>query len=243
MKEIYPYDFDCNSNEEHYSLHTRILDLVIANPISYTHLKDLMSKYEVTLMAENDCIMGIKSNKDIPDIEKTDKTRNKIYTCIIGFIEIGLCSTIKVRIEAAQLLDNINRIQLADLKFQSGEAKDHIEIFIEEVRKDKYLKSSDILGLEEYLVELYKVNEKYITGKKQIGATTISWAAHKNIKKLRQRVDAAYLEIAKTINTLYQKNALVTKSKAIEQAIDTVIDSVNALIIQQQQALLRTDVD
>lgn len=230
MKEIYPYDFNSNSNEEHYMLHTRILDLVIANPISYTHLKDLMSKYEVTLMAENDCIMGIKSNKDISDIEKTDKTRNRIYTCITDVIEAGLCSTIKARIEVAQLLDNINRIQLADLKFQSGEEKDPIEMFMEEVRKDEYLKSLDILGLKECVVELYKVNGEYITCKKRIGTTTVLWGAYKNSKDLRQRVDAAYLEIAKTINALYRINLLLTTDKQKEVELAIMINSINDTI-------------
>lgn len=230
MKEIYPYDFNSNSNEEHYSLHTRILNLVTANSIFYTYLKDLMSKYDITLKAENDCRIEIKSNKDILDIEKTDKIRNRIYTCITDIIKAGLCSTIKARIEAAQLLDNINMIQFNDLEIQFQEEKDNIEIFIEEVRKDKYLKSLDILGLKECIPELYKVNEEYIICKKRTRTMTVIWAAHENIKKLRQRVDAAYLEIAKTINALYRINLLLTNDKQKEAELIIVINSINDTI-------------
>lgn len=231
MKEIcLTYDFRYHNNEKHYEYHAQILSVIQRDLASQCHFDKLLENYDITLKAENDCRLEIISNADIQNIEKIDKIRKRTYWIIDHIINIGLYSTIKSRVDAAVRLSDINLKHQKSICAPTKEDKDYIETFIEEARESKYKPDIQLLGLNECIDELDKTDKDYRAYKLGIGTMALTWAAYKNMLKLREKVDEAYLEIAKTINALYRVNLLIANDKQKETELAILINRINDII-------------
>ena len=114
--------------------------------------------------------------------------------------------------------------------------------FIQKIRESQYTAAITTLGLNDAITALDDANTAFNTLYSSRSTEVLSRSTSESMKTIRPKVDAAYRELSSAINALYQVNTLVTKDSKKEQTIGTVIDNVNALIIQLQQTLSRAGV-
>ena len=243
MKEInLKFDLSRARNAEHYQLHDDILRTVTTAFATAQGIASLREKYQTLFDTENNCYLQNRSYQNTTEIETADKNRDDYFLYISQTIATGKYCPIATKKEAAVRLDYALEPYKDAPRMNYASNTAAVKDFVLKISDPQYADAVATLGLSDVITALNEANEAFNTLYSSRSSEVLSRNTSESMKTIRPQVDAAYREFASAINALYQVNALVAKSKDTEQAIGTVIDSVNALIIQLQKTLSRSGV-
>lgn len=243
MKEInLKFDLSRARNAEHYQLHDDILRTVTTDFATAQGIAPLREKYQALFDTENTCYLQNRSYQNTTEIETADKKRDDYFLYISQTVTTGKYCPIEAKKEAAIRLGYIMEPYKDAPRMNYASNTAAIKDFVLKVSEPQYADAVTALGLSDAIAALNEANEAFNTLYSSRSSELLSRNTSESMKAIRPQVDAAYRELASAINALYQVNALVAKSKETEQTIGTVIDSVNALIIQLQKTLSRSGV-
>lgn len=243
MKEInLKFDLSRVRNAEHYQLHDDILRTVTAAFATAQGIAPLREKYQALFDTETTCYLQNRSYQNTTEIETSDKNRDDYFLYISQTIATGKYCPIEAKKEAAVRLGYALELYKDAPRMNYASNTAAVKDFVLKVGEPQYADAIATLGLSDAITALNEANEAFNTLYSSRSSEVLSRNTSESMRTIRPQVDTAYREFASAINALYQVNALVAKSKETEQAIGTVIDSVNALIIQLQQTLSRAGV-
>lgn len=243
MKEInLKFDLSRARNAEHYQLHDDILRVITTEFVSAQGIAPLRESYQALFDTENMCYLQNRSYQNTAELETADKKRDDYFLYIAQTISTGkLCPTEAKRNAAIQLDYALSPYRKAPrMNYVSNTAA--VKDFIQKIREAQYTDAITALGLSDAITALDEVNTAFNTLYNSRSTEVLSRSTSESMKAIRPKVDAAYRELVSAINALYQVNTLIAKDSTKEQTIGTVIDNVNALVIQLQQTLSRAGV-
>lgn len=243
MKEInLKFDLSRARNAEHYQLHDDILRTITIEFVSAQGIASLRESYQALYDTENICYLQNRSFQNTAEMETADKKRDDYFLYIAQTINTGKLCPIETKRNAAIQLDYVLSPyrEAPRMNYSSNTAA--VRDFIQKIRESQYTAAITTLGLNDAITALDDANTAFNTLYSSRSTEVLSRSTSESMKTIRPKVDAAYRELSSAINALYQVNTLVTKDSKKEQTIGTVIDNVNALIIQLQQTLSRAGV-
>lgn len=190
--------------------------------------------------AEEECFRPDKRYLNTPEIKKADKKRDKAFffykqiaqtyanycldeekrqagkTVAFAFREAGKATKLDYASETAVL---------ADLAAKLGEPP--------------YAEALAALGLDDAPAAIAEANDAFNAVYLERSAQERDRALGTTMKELRPVSDAAFEELAKTVNVLYAVNELVAKDEEKRAALEKVIDDVNAVVVRFRKTISR----
>ena len=243
MKEINSkFNFRPARNAEHYQANNDIIAAVSAEFVTSMGILPLRTEYQRLLDIENDCYLRNAEYQETPEVEAKDKKRDDLFLYVSQTIATGeLCPVENTRAAAARLAYMLKPYRDAPrLNYASNTAA--VTDFVEKMQDEANRADVTALGLTDAIAALDIANKEFNTVYTGRSTQVLTRATSETMKTIRPQVDTAFKALASAINALYQVNELVTKDAAKEQSLGTVIDCVNALLIQLQTTLSRAGV-
>ncbi len=236
------FDLSRARNAEHYQFHSDMLGIFTPAFCEDRNLTELRIDYQSLFDIENDCYLRNRNYQDTPEVEATDKKRDDLFLFCSQTISTGVYSPVADYQAAAkrlyyQLKPYINAPRLS---YSANTAA--VADFVQKMKEEANATDIATLGLTTAIDALETVNNQFnalYTGR---SAELLSRATSDTMKSIRPRVDLSYRTTAEAINALYMVNELTTKNSSTRQALETVIDRMNAIIIQLQTILSRAGV-
>lgn len=238
MKQINSdFSFHPARNAEHYQLHSDLLAAITPAFADTMAVSPLRVEYARLFDIENDCYLRNTSYLDTPEVEAKDRRRDDRFIYVAQRITTAQLSPVDEEAEAAARL-NYYLTPYRDaprLNYASNTAA--VADFVQKMREPASAADIATLGLTAAIDALDAANNDFnliYTGR---STELLTRSTSETMKSIRPQVDAAFKSLASAINALYQVNELVTKDAAKGKEIGTVIDRVNALLIQLQSTL------
>lgn len=108
---------------------------------------------------------------------------------------------------------------------------------IGKLREEPYVTALAAIGLADAPDALEEANTAFNTIYLKRAATERDRAQSWSMKTLRPITDDAFNSLAKAINALYAVNEMVTGDAGVREALDKVIDDVNAIVIRLKKTI------
>ena len=108
---------------------------------------------------------------------------------------------------------------------------------IGKLREEPYVTALGAIGLADAPDALEEANTAFNTIYLKRAATERDRAQSWSMKTLRPITDDAFNSLAKAINALYAVNEMVTGDAGVREALDKVIDDVNAIVIRLKKTI------
>lgn len=243
MKEInLKFNITRARNAEHYQFHSDVLDIITTGFASAQKIDSLRDTYQQLFDTENECYLSNRAYKDTLDIETADKMRDDLFLYLSQTIATGKLCPIADKKSAAQTLDYVIDPYRGAPRLNYASNTAAIQDFILKIREARNSDAINALGLKEAVDALEEANKAFNALYSGRSTEVLSRATSEKMKSIRPQVDKAYKETVSAINALYEVNALITKNRDVEIQLETVIDKINAIIIQLQKTLSRAGV-
>ena len=243
MKQInLKFSFHSTRNPEHYQVTSDLLAAIPADFATAMGIAPLRTEYQRLFDIENDCYLRNTAYQDTPEVEARDKKRDDLFIYISQSITTATLSPVPATAEAAaRLAYHLAPYRDAPrLSYASNTAA--VADFVQRMREPANAADIATLALTAAIDALDEANTAFNEVSAGRSTELLARSTSETMKSIRPQVDAAYKAVASAINALYQVNSLVTRDAERETTLATVIDRVNAIIIQLQNTLSRAGV-
>lgn len=237
MKEINNVLLTRARNAEHYQFHYNTNGVITAEFAEAQKIADLLTAYTDLFAVEDKAYAQSRGLADTKEVEAKDAVRDNWLRYVFQTIESKRISPYDDEKAAAERL----RVKISP--YWNCHTKPYAENtadvtnMVDEMLSDDNKADTELLALTDTVNQLKQANEDFDLVYTSRSSEKQRRDAADNMKTIRPKVDAAYRELVQAINALYTVNALVTKDEATETAIGSVIDSVNAIILQFTETL------
>lgn len=229
-------------NGEHYQAHADILNAISEAFVSGQGIKALRDAYAKLYELEDECYLRNQAYEDTPEIAEADQLRDELFLFVSQTIETNKLSPVAANREAAGrlgfVLDPYKDAPRQSLAKNTAEVTD----FGKAISEESHAEDVTTLGLDAPLAALKEANEAFNRLYLERSKEKEERSKSETMKTIRPKVDAAFKELATAINSLYNVNELITKDAEKEQELGTVIDEVNAILLQLQETLSRAGI-
>ena len=237
MKEILKANLNNARNAEHFQFHSDVLNVFTEEVAKTQKIESLRQNYLDLFQKEDTAFIQNQAYESTKEIEAKDRERDDLFLYVKQTIDSNqYCPVAEKKAAAQKLAFALKPYRSANTKpFAENTAQ--VSNFVEDMQGAEYKTYVATLGLTEAVAQLKTANDAFnavYTGRSGEKLTRVS---NDNMKTIRPKVDEAYREVASAINALYQVNELVTRAQATSKSLGTVIDGVNALVVQLQQTL------
>lgn len=226
-------------NAEHYRLQEALLKAVpvdFATKYKLTALRDMY----LTLFEKEDSIY-LQTNGFIDTKELADKdvVRDRLFRLVRLTIQSKELSLEEAEAQAAAKLAFLMKPYNLAASKPDAENTAMVSDCVKKLQSDEYRPFVQTLGLTDAVAALKEANEAFDAlyshraDEKRVKTVT------ENLLEIRPQVDAAFLELSKAINALYTVSVMIDKDAEKEAEIGSVIDAVNAEILQFTETLSR----
>lgn len=233
------FDLSRARNTEHYQFHSDMLGILTPEFCAARELTGLRIDYQSLFDIENNCYLRSRDYKDTPEVETVDKKRDDLFLFCSQTITAGQYSPVTdYQAAAKRLYFHLKPyINAPRLSYTANTAA--VADFVQKMKEEANAADIATLGLTAAIDALEAANNQFnklYTGR---ASELLSRATSDTMKSIRPHVDISYRIIAEAVNALYMVNELTTKNSDTRQALETVIDRMNALIILLQTILSR----
>lgn len=220
-------------NAEHVQVHTNIVAAITEAFATKYGILAPRNEYVAKLTAETDYFQPNSKYKNTVGMKADDGTRDNGFYLVANVVDAIAKFSLdpEMREAAAHLREAIESRRDAASKSYAEETAALSDIY-EKLMSEEY--SADVAKLHlTNAVAAAKAanddfNEKYVAKADEI----LERKTRQTMKELRPATDAAFRELAESINALYNVNAVITKDSEKEEELGAVIDDVNALLVQ-----------
>ncbi|MBQ5674875.1 MAG: hypothetical protein IIV45_07320 [Lachnospiraceae bacterium] len=237
MKEILKVNLNNARNAEHYQFHSDVLSIVTAEVAAAQKIDSLRSDYVALFDKENTAFIQNRAYESTKEIEAKDRERDDLFLYIKQTVDSNLyCPVANKKAAAEKLAFAMKPYRSANSKaFAENTAQ--VTNLVVDFQSEAFAGYVQLLGLTEAIVQLQTANDAFNAVYMGRSGEKLVRASSENMKSIRPKVDAAYRTLASAVNALYQVNSLITRSANTETELGSVIDGVNALIVQLHQTL------
>ena len=229
-------------NAEHYSLYLQTLKIITVDFATKYKLTALRDAFAAAFDGEDDAYLQSRSFADTKEIDEKDAVRDKRFRFIFLTTESKELSLVEAEAKAAE------KVAFAIAPYAGAASKPFaentamVEDMVKKLQSAEYTSYMQTLGLADAVVALKAANDDFVAAFSRRADEKRIRSVSDNLKKLRPVTDEAARKLFDAINALYLVNELVDKDQAKETAIGTVIDAVNAEIVQFSETLSRRGV-
>lgn len=226
-------------NAEHYNLYLRTLNIVTTDFAAKYKLAALREAFATAFDNEDEAYLQSKSFADTKEIDAKDAVRDKRFRHIFLTTESKELSLVEAEVKAAE------KVAFAITPYTGAASKPFAEntAMVEDMAKKlqsaEYAPYVQTLGLADAVAALKTANDDFVVAFSRRADEKRIRSVSDNLKKLRPVTDETARKLFEAINALYLVNDLVDKDQAKETEIGTVIDAVNAEIVQFSETLSR----
>lgn len=237
MKEIQKSNLNNARNAEHFQFHADVLNVLKPEVAEAQHIGELRQTYASLFADEDAAFIQNQAYEATKEIEDKDKVRDDLFLYIKQTIESNL------RCPLADKKDAAGKLSFALNPYRSANSRPYAENtaqitnFTSDMQSAAYTAYVSKLGLTEAIAELQTANDAFNAAYSGRSSEKLTRVSIDNMKAIRPKVDDAYRAVVSAINALYQVNELVARNAATSTALGTIIDGINALVIQLQQTL------
>ena len=237
MKEILKANLNNARNAEHYQFHSDVLSIVTEEVAAAQKIESLRSEYVALFEKENAAFIQNRAYESTKDVEAKDRERDDLFLYIKQTVDSNLyCPVANKKAAAEKLSFAMKPYRSANTKaFAENTAQ--VTNLVQDLQSEAYAGYVELLGLTEAVAQLQVANNEFNAIYMGRSGEKLVRASNENMKSIRPKVDTAYRSLASAINALYQVNSLITRSATTEAELGSLIDGVNALIIQLHQTL------
>ena len=194
--------------------------------------------YSNAVSDELACFQGSRAYFDTPDVVESDTAREDTYmfhkTRAKAYADY--CPDPAKRKSGKTVMfifDAAGDVLHADYSSETGILAD----VAEKLREEPYLSALADIDMEEAPGEIEAANEAFRKVYNKRSAEERDRELSFNMKTLRPVTDAAFAELAKTINALYLVNEVVTKDEETRTELKAIIDDVNAIVVRFRKVI------
>lgn len=229
-------------NAEHYNLQEAFLKAVSDAFAAKYKLNELRADYASQFGKEDEIYLQSQAFADTNDLSATDAKRDKLFRLVKLTVESKELSLTEADANAAGKVAFAMKPYKAAANKPDAENTAMVTDLVRKLQSDDYAGYIETLGLTTAVEELKKANEAFSTlyshraDEKRVRTVT------ENLLQIRPQVDEAARKLFEGINAVYLVSEVVEKDTAKVQEIGTVIDAVNAEIVQFSETLSRRGV-
>ncbi len=229
-------------NAEHYWLQEALLKDITQEFAAKYQLLPLYTAFVKAFENEKAVFRNTQRFKDTKPLEEKAAERNRLFLhirLIIRGMKLGLDAT---AVKAAEVLSFITKPYGMAAAKPDAEGSVQIIDLVKKLESSEYKQHVKTLGLTKAVAALKKANDEFEYLYSHRAKEKRVRSATEGLKKIRSKVDKAFFDLSKAINALYAVNALVGKDAEKEAEIGTVIDTMNANILQFAITLSRRQI-
>lgn len=237
MKKILKTNLNNARNGEHFQFHADVLNVLTADVAKTQHIESLRETYATLFEEEDAAFVRNQSYESTKEIEAKDRVRDDLFVYAKQIISSNLLCPVADKKAAAQKLTYALTPYRQANKRPYAENTAQISNLVSDLQSTTYAPYVAKLGLTETISQLKAANDAFNAVYAGRSGDKLTRVSSENMKAIRPKVDEAYQAVASAINALYQVNELVTRTPATTESLGTLIDGINALVIQLQQTL------
>lgn len=238
MKQInLKFDLSRARNAEHYQFHSDILRIITIDFTTSKGIDPLRTAYQDLFDIENTCYLRNANYLATPDVEAADKKRDNLFLYCSQTIVANLLCPVEATAEAAKRLNFYLTPYKDAPRMAYAAATAAITDFVDKMQQDGIKEDVATLGLATAIEQLDAANIAFNAVYSKRSSEVLTRTISDNMKSIRPKVDESYKDLASAINAIYQVNFLIEKDSEKEAAFSSVIDQVNAVILQLQKTL------
>lgn len=237
MKEIKNAKLSHARNAEHFQFHADVLAAVTAEFAAAQKLNTLRDEYTALFQKEDEVFVTTRTLTGTADVEQADAARDNLSIYLCQMVDTKCYSPLPDEKAAAE------RLTLRISPYRQAHTKPYAENtalvtnLVADLQAETCAADISLLGLTDTVTALNTANEVFNTAYVARSEEKQAIDSNEKMRTIRPQVDAAYRALTDAINALYRVNELVTKDAEAGTALSTVIDRVNALILQLNQTL------
>lgn len=238
MKQInLKFDLSRARNAEHYQFHSDILRIITSDFTISKGIHTLRCVYVNLFDIENNCYLRNANYLATPEVEAADKKRDNLFLYCSQTIVANLLCPVEATAEAAKRLNFYLTPYKDAPRMAYAASTAAITDFVYKMQQDGIKEDVATLGLASAIEQLDAANMAFNDVYSKRSAEVLTRTVSDNMHSIRPKVDESYKDLASAINALYQVNFLIDQDPEKESSLGTVIDQINAIILQLQKTL------
>lgn len=224
-------------NAEHYQFHHDALDAITEEFAEAQKISALRAAYKELFDKEDTAFVQSRALAGTADVEEKDAVRDELTRYVCSIVDAKQRSPLAEEKAAAKRLRvKISPYWRANVK-PYAENTALVDNMVQDMQAADYAADTAALGLTDIVAQLKQANDDFNAAYTSRSGEKETREQTEKMKEIRPQVDEAFRAIAQAINSLYNVNALITQDAATETTLATVIDGVNALILQLSQTV------
>lgn len=224
-------------NAEHYQFHHDVLSVISEEFATAQKIDALRKSYANLFEKEDKAFVQSRALGGTAEVEAKDAVRDELMRYVCMIVDAKQFSPVADEKAAAKRL----RVKLSpywgasDKPYAENTAL--VDSMVIDMQSADYAADTAAVGLTDIVAQLKTANddfnEAYMSrsNEKEARETT------EKMKDVRPQVDDAYRTLADAVNSLYNVNANIVKDAEAATALETVIDKVNAIVLQLTQTV------
>jgi len=218
-------------NEEHFTAHSEIADLLGKTDAATLHAADLIPKHAARLAALDAALKRIVKSPRTEQIHKADKERDDAYRALTGFNKVmALSETAAVRAAAARIqivIDTYKSVLGMNYEEETGT----IHNLVQDLKSEKYADDVNLAGLAPYVLKLETRNNvfKSLLNTRDEETAAAAGTAHVAVKDARAAIDKIYARIRGRVNSYVDEDAPVPALDAFVAQLNVITKRFNTL--------------
>lgn len=229
-------------NAEHYRLQEALLKAVPVDFATKYKLTVLRDTYSSLFEKEDAIYLQTKGFADTKELAGKDAVRDRLFRLVRLTIQSKELSLDEAEAAAATKLAFAMKPYNMAASKPDAENTAMVSDCVKKLQSDEYSPFVQSLGLTDAVVALKTANEEFDAIYSRRADEKRVKTATETLLEIRPQVDVAFLELSKAINALYMVSAVIEKDTEKEAEIGSVIDAVNAEILQFSETLSRRGV-
>lgn len=240
MKQIMTIKYSSYArNAEHYQLFSGLLAIATEEFATTYKLTDFRVAFATSFDKENDAYLQNQAYEGTKSVEKANEACDRRYRLLERNVQAAQLSDSDEEVEAAE------RIAYVMKPYKGAPNKPHAENIamvkdlVDALESDKYASDVETLGLTSVLASLKQSVADFEAAYAARAGERLARASMDNMKTIRPVVEQDFANLAVLVTALYLVAAHVDNDAERAAALESVIDRMNALILDFHKKLAR----
>ena len=229
-------------NAEHYHLQEQFVAIITAAFAAKFKISGFRGNYEKLFTKEDELYLQSLAYADTKTIEEKDAVRDARYRYVDLTVQSKLLSLVASDKEAAEKIAFVMSGYIGVSSKPYAENTAMVSDLVKKLQSDEYAAAVATLGLTEAVSALKAANDDFETVYSHRADLKLVRENSDKLKQLRPDVDEAFRMLAEAVNALFLVAESIEHDVDKAAEIGTVIDAVNARILQFTETLSRRGV-
>lgn len=239
MRQIRTIHLHNARNAEHQLFHEMVLNALTPQVAEELGIGPQRAAYAALFGRERRDIVRTPAYKQTPEIVALKRKRQELYLYVKQMAEVFLRHPDAACRKAAEhltfVLDPFRRM----MQTPQNEASAELGKLVRVLREEGNAPAVAALGLTEAVTLLGEANEAFIAVNSERADERWRRETGINMERIRPQVDKAYRRVATVVNALAVVSAEVTHDTAGAETLDSLIDGINAIVMDLRDAMHR----